>query len=191
MISNNKFRQLLLIWITISLFASCAKEREEEFVQGQGPSYGLLESESLIAGEIYDIQTKEKLYDSNIATANIVNIEEDSKLFNSFPVVKYETNAPYFDDIIFKAKSNSENDYKILRKINGTRLVYYKVANKENIPFLEHQIATRLHNSKLAVPLFSYQITGYFNVENIEDANGNKTSLKREIVLPQGEIGQF
>ncbi len=191
MISNNKFRQLLLIWITISLFASCAKEREEEFVQGQGPSYGLLESESLIAGEIYDIQTKEKLYDSNIATANIVNIEEDSNLFNSFPVVKYETNAPYFDDIIFKAKSNSENDYKILRKINGTRLVYYKVANKENIPFLEHQIATRLHNSKLAVPLFSYQITGYFNVENIEDANGNKTSLKREIVLPQGEIGQF
>ncbi|MBC7420557.1 MAG: zinc-dependent metalloprotease [Bdellovibrio sp.] len=183
---------MLIIALMVGL-TSCTKKRDEKFGQGQGQD---LIAISDLDNKLFDVETLNEIgaasqsvtIKDEVLSSRVTNVETKSK-FNSWKLapVKINTKAQLVGDVPFIARANDSTSYKVQYKVQGSSLVVYKLADKANLHPKEVPGAFKDDNSTLlAVPLVSYPIKGFFNVENAVE-NDEKSSKLLE--MPANDKG--
>ncbi len=173
MMRFTKFMQLGLLTFAV-LFVGCAKERNEEMVQGQGENLNAI---SDYQGKIFEIETGEALNSLAASHTDALNIAENFTAINSYDLVELKVSHELIKDVPFRGKKNFK--YKIAFEVNDQFLTIFKLAKKEDLPSQELTYAKAYGENLLAVPLVGYPVS-LIKIDNILDGNGDKTHKKSE-----------
>lgn len=151
----------------VFLLVSCAEDRPVEIAQAS--SHNLLEITDF-QGKEFDLVTEEAKTEGSIFTnANSVSVEDSSKSINDFKLVSYKTEASLFEDVPFFGKENAQ--YKLRYEVTDKKLIIFKIASKESLPFQELTYAIKMDNGQYKVPMVGYPVTLF---KLVRRENGNK-----------------
>ncbi len=172
-------KKLLFITLSIMILIGCTKERADEFAQGQGQQD--LWTISQFQNKYFIVETGGALIEKKATNADELELatgDESYTELNNFDLVSYTTDSTLLKDVPFRAKKYTT--YQVRYVVTKDYLKVMKVAKKELLPSQEQVIAKQIPGTQLwEVPLIGYPIT-LKKVEQIEDANGDKTSKLQE-----------
>lgn len=164
-------------FVALSLLAfGCAKERQEEFSQGQGRN---LLNVSEYNGKTFELTTTSVVQSESTASSATRSLDVGNyDGMNNMMIVEYTTDAPLFQGFTFRGLPNHK--YEIQYEVTDKYLVVNKVANKDAIPFDELTYATQLKDGRYKVPLLGYPIR-LVSVENIQNSYGEDSRKLMEM----------
>ncbi|MBL6989845.1 MAG: zinc-dependent metalloprotease [Bacteriovoracaceae bacterium] len=183
-------KQTVFFFFLVSLIVSCAKQRPEKFIQGQGIGLGttLLPITKKITN--YTLTTGKSLYPGKASNASLVTIASNAQgIINNLDIVEYKTNSKLLKGVPFRGKNNFT--YKIIHEFtdNGY-LVVKKVGKKADLPTQELTYAKKLGGDLYAVPLVGYKIN-FIKVEKVKDGNGEETTNLTEFPVSSFKLANY
>lgn len=164
-----KQNALLTTLIISGLIAGCAKERPEEFGQGQGSD---LLAISEFQGKTFEVATANEIEKTKISRAQNLKDENIPQELNNMSLVNYSSSSPLLNDVPLRAKANTI--YKFNYELTDKYLILNKISTRENLPFQEITYAKKIGDNLYSVPMIGYPIS-LIRVENVLDGNGDKT----------------
>lgn len=163
-------RNVSVILTSLLLILSCAKERETQYVQTFPED--AVKKEALQSNE-YTLQTFEEVSgDSFVSNANLIEVEENNLGFADLRRVRYETDAPFFENVPFVGRPNTT--YTLRYEIKLNKLIISRVGKAQDFPFNERIAAEKLPDGRLKAPMISYNIE-VLKEERILNENNEET----------------
>ncbi len=179
-----------LILSAFALNACTSKKRDDQIQQGQGENLLFMQD---YHNKIYEIQTL------GIAKTDLpldVQIEKPQRKFSlksknaqEFPLVNYTKTAKLLQEVPLRGRPNFK--YEALYRVTDNYLKIYQVGAKMDIDVRQHTYAEVLEDGRLAVPLMGYPIKGFVKLENLKNADHEKTHVLGEFSEERDQAQAF
>lgn len=160
-----------------ALFAACtAKDRDTKLAQGQ-TTEGLL--------KVSDYQNKEYPIETKNAVGSADDTHQSSayKASNAFPVVNYESSAPFLKAIGGKkwaliGREHTTDKYSFFIQVTDKQMVVYKKAQGVDLSKAEKSMAGKPYQGEIyLVPQFSMRIS-LKKIEKVKNSDGEETNVQ-------------
>ena len=152
-----KLNMFCLLLLSVAMLSSCAKDREEKFLQGHGRDFEKVED---YTGGSFFVDTGDQLRAANLSVAEKLIVEPGVAKVNNLGLVQIkDTNAKLLGEIPFRGLPNTK--YTIEYKLSPKYLKLYKVAPEEQIPFDEKTYGTLRPDGQWEIPLVGYEVDYY------------------------------
>lgn len=167
---------LLAAFLALGL-AACEKERKTRFVQGTGEYVYSIDE---FKGTTYQLKTGKKRTPGVTTRADELYVNPGSNVMRSFDSVEFEleTDVGTFSDktlnnFDFYGKENDE--YTVQLDFTEDKLVFFKLAKKEDLPTNELTYAESTVGGLYRVPLFGLPLNKY-TLERVKDDRGKSSN---------------
>lgn len=193
--SNNK--TLIVSLLAMFLAIGCVKKRPGIVEQGsnihdlipvEGAESSLTESKPL-ANWDHTLTIKGKLENDDYSAAEEVLVEENKNgiLFNN--IVDYETTSPLLQGkaavLRILGPENKITTYKLEYELTPYHLVVYKVTPEQDLTHYEKPYSKQKKEGRWLVPIASFDIKGFFNVQFGKNADNRDTNIVSKFSVPR------
>lgn len=168
--------------VLVLLSAGCVKSRPDQVLQGSGLATGDVLPKENVLSVVETVTAKNKVQDATTREYKLT-IEDSAKdLFDDLGYVNYESESDLLkNNPRFIGKPGV--DYQLVRKLQGDRLIVYKVSTPENISYIEKtNLVKKFDDGKIGVPYLSFPVS-FYKVRYLVDADNRKTNQKTEEII--------
>lgn len=169
---------LLTVLLALTLgVTACEKERKTRFVQGTGEYvYSINE----FKGSTYTLKTGKKRTPGVTTRADELYVNPGSNVMRSFDSVEFElsTDVGDFSDKTlnnFDFYGKEDSEYTVQLDFTEDKLVFFKLAKKEDLPTNELTYAESTVGGLYRVPLFGLPLHKY-TLERVKDDRGKSSN---------------
>ncbi|MBC7659313.1 MAG: zinc-dependent metalloprotease [Chitinophagaceae bacterium] len=170
-------RLLTLLLVTLAFATGCEKKRVSHFVQGDGEFvYAIKDFQNVT----YTLKTGKKRTPGVTTRADELSVNPGSSVMRSFNSVEFklktdvgEFSSASMNNFDFYGDENAS--YQVQVAFTEQKLVFFQIAQKEQIPTNELTYAENIGNNTYRVPLFGLPLDKV-TVERVKDERGRETN---------------